>query len=193
MAAFELSPWQGRISWLGVVPDREAALESQARAQMPLSYAGPEGEAHGGVTRPSCSRVMMMYPRYTEIRNTRQVTILSVEELDRIAKTMGLEHLDPALVGATLVVEGIPDLSHLPPSSRLQAEDGATLVVDVENLPCVLPARPIETRHPGHGKAFKPAAVGLRGVIAWVEREGCLHLGGSLRLFTPTQRAWHPG
>ena len=127
---------------------------------MRATFAGPEGEAHGGLVRPACSRVAGLYARDTEIRNVRQFSVLSAEELAEIAERMGLERLDPALLGATMVVEGIPDFSQLPPSSRLQAEGGATLVVDMENRPCVLPAKPIEAALPGKGKAFKPAAAG---------------------------------
>lgn len=182
----------GTIVWLGRVPDREAALASQAAGELRASFAGPEGEAHGGLTRPSDSRVLGLYPRGTEIRNTRQFSILSQEELDLIAAEMGLARLDPALVGASMVVAGIADFSHLPPSSRLQAEGGATLVVDMQNRPCTLPGPVIEAAHPGHGRAFKPAAAGRRGVTAWVEREGTLRLGARVRLHIPDQRPWTP-
>jgi hypothetical protein len=130
------------------------------------------------------------YPRNTEIRNTRQFAILSDEELAMIAGDMGLAVLDPALLGATMVLEGIPDFTHLPPSSRLQGTSGATLVVDLENRPCTLPAKPIDVRHAGFGKAFKPAAKDRRGVTAWVEREGLFTLGDAVTLHIPDQRAW---
>ena len=103
---------------------------------------------------------------------------------------MGLDTLDPARLGASIVIEGIDDLSHLPPSSRLQAPSGATLVVDMQNRPCILPARSIDTVHPGYGKAFKPAAEGRRGVTAWVQREGRIALGDRLTLHVPDQRVW---
>lgn len=193
MATLVKSAFTGRITWLGRVANREAALQSAAVDVLPLSFAGPEGEAHGGLTRPSCSRVMMMHPRNTEIANERQLSVLSAEELALIAADMGLPALDPALVGATLVIEGIPDFSHLPPSSRLQFAGGATIVVDMENLPCTLPARPIESAHTGFGARFKPAAKGRRGITARVEREGVLNLGDAVTLFVPTQRAWAPG
>lgn len=192
MAVFVESAWKGRVVWTGVVPDRGAGLESQVRPGLTLSLAGPEGEAHGGLTRPSCSRVKMIHPKDTEIANTRQLSVLSAEELAQIAVNMGIERLDPALVGASLVIEGIPDLSHLPPSSRLLGPDGTTLVVDVENLPCMLPAKPIEKAHPGFGAAFKRAAVGLRGFVGWVERGGTLREGDQIRLFVPGQRGWSP-
>ncbi len=190
MPALIPTAFTATIIWIGRVADRKAALASAPATQMDLTFAGPEGEAHGGVTRPSCSRVMALYPRGTVIRNTRQLSVLSAEDLAAIAADMGLAALDPALTGASLVLEGIPDFSHLPPSSRLQAESGATLVVDMENRPCTLPAKPIEAAHPGHGARFKPAAAGRRGITAWVEREGTLSLGETLRLFIPDQPVW---
>ena len=190
MPALIATPFSGTIVWLGTVPDRKAGLTAQARDAVKARFDGPEGEAHGGLTRPSCSRVMPLYARNTPIRNVRQFSILSAEELAEIAVRMGVAALDPALVGATMVIEGIPDLSHLPPSSRLQAEGGTTLVVDMQNRPCVLPAKPIEAALPGFGKAFKTAASGRRGITAWVEREGLLRLGDGVRLHVPDQRAW---
>lgn len=183
----------GTIVWLGLVRDRAARLEAEAADRLEARFSGPEGEAHGGLIRASCSRVLSQYPLGTVIRNTRQFSIVSAEELAQIAAEMGLPALDPALVGASMVIEGIPDLTHLPPSSRLQAEGGATLVVDMENRACMLPARPIENSHPGFGARFKAAATGRRGVTAWVEAEGALMLGQRLRLHIPDQRPWAPG
>ena len=190
MSALKTTHFIGRITWLGHVADRDAALESQGLPVLRASFAGPEGEAHGGLTRPSCSRVLAQYRRNTEIRNTRQFSVLSAEDLAAIAAEMGLAELDPSLVGATMVIAGIPDFSHLPPSSRLQGANGATLVVDMNNRPCTLPARPIETRHPGFGKRFKRAANGRRGITAWVEREGSFTLGEEVRLHIPDQPVW---
>ena len=191
MPALRKTTLAAEITWLGAVPDRDAALHSAARAHLDLTFAGPAGEAHGGLTRPSCSRVLGLYPkRGTPIRNTRQLSILSAEDLDAIAAAMGLPALDPALVGATMVLRGIPDFSHVPPGSRLVAPSGASLTVDVENRPCTLPAKPIEAAHPGLGARFKPAAAGRRGVTAWVEAEGRIALGDSLALFIPDQPAW---
>jgi MOSC domain-containing protein YiiM len=120
----------------------------------------------------------------------RQLTILAAEELAGIAAAMGLEALDPAWLGATMVIEGIPAFTHVPPSSRLQAPSGATFVVDMENRPCQLPAKVIEGQRPGFGRAFKPAAEGRRGVTAWVEREGAVALGDPLVLHVPDQPVW---
>lgn len=190
MPALIKTRFVGRITWLGVVADREVALASAPVARLLAGLDGPEGEAHGGATRASCGRVTGLYPRGTTIRNVRQFSVLSAEDLAVIAAGMGLAALDPGLVGATLVIEGIPDFSHVPPSSRLQVAGGATLVVDMENRPCLLPAKPIEAAHPGHGNAFKPAANQRRGVTAWVEREGDLTLGAEVTLHIPDQPIW---
>lgn len=179
------------VVWLGVTPDRSTALQSAPREVLRLSFAGPEGEDHGGLTRPSDSRVVAQYRRGTEIRNVRQLSILSQEDIAAIARDMGLPALSPTFFGATMVLSGIPDFTRIPPSSRLQDEDsGATLTVDMENRPCTLVSKEIEAAHPGFGKAFKPAAEGRRGVTAWVEREGEIRLGARLRLHIPDQPPW---
>ena len=91
-----------------------------------------------------------------------------------------------------MILRGIPDFTYVPPSSRLQAESGLTLTIDMENRPCVLPGREIEAVEPGHGTAFKRAATNRRGVTAWVERPGDIRVGETLTLFLPDQRAWAP-
>lgn len=175
---------------MGMVPADRRDIRSNAIESAFADYAGFEGDFHAGLTRLSCVRVKSQHPKGTEIRNVRQFSILSREEMDDIAEAMGLAHLLPQHLGASIVVEGIPDFSHLPPSSRLQAENGATLVIDMLNGPCQLPAREIEKDAPGRGKGFKSAALGRRGVCAWVERPGQLTVGDRLRLHIPGQRAW---
>jgi MOSC domain-containing protein YiiM len=157
-----------------------------------MDFAGAPGEKHAGLTRPSCSRFTMLYPKGTTVRNTRQLSILSDEELNAIAAEMGMARLAPEYLGASLVVKGIPDFTHVPPSSRLVAPSGLVLTVDLENGPCHLPGKEIEADHPGFGAAFKPAAQDRRGVTAWVERPGALSVGEVLTLFLPTQRGWRP-
>jgi hypothetical protein len=190
MPALKPTDHVATITWIGRVADSTADLRAMPLERADLTFAGIDGECHGGLTRPSCSRVLAQHPRGTTIRNVRQLSIVSAEELAEIAAEMGLAGIEPAWVGASLVVEGIADFSHVPPSSRLQAPGGATLVVDMQNRPCVLPGRVIEAEAPGFGAAFKGAAKGRRGVTAWVEREGAIALGDPLRLHVPDQRRW---
>lgn len=188
-----LSPTEhyATITWLGTVPPGDSLRASKAES-MALGWDGPESEKHGGRTRPACVRVKAQHDQGTEIANVRQLSVLSQEELDAIAADMGLETLDPKYLGASLVINGIGDFSYVPPSSRLQADNGTTLIIDMNNRPCVFPGREIEADKPGFGPKFKPAAEGRRGVTAWVERPGLLALGDRLRLHVPDQRAWAP-
>lgn len=182
------------VLWIGVVTTEDRkALFAEPRARVDLSFAGLDGSVHGGRTRASCSRVVAQHPKGTEIGNERQLSIVSAEELEQIAGAMGVASLEPERLGASVVIRGIPDFSHVPPSARLQAPSGATLVIDMQNRPCHLPARSIETVAPGKGKLFKAAAEGKRGVTAWVQREGALAVGDRLRLHVPDQRTWQPG
>lgn len=190
MPALEPTDFYGTITWIGFVADRVADLSSCSVPEAELSWEGIVGEAHGGNTRPACSRVRAQHPKGCEIRNVRQLSVLSVEELRAVAADMGLEGFDPAWAGASLVLEGIPDLSHLPPSSRLQAPSGATLVIDMENRPCHLPAPIIDRAAPGLGKRFKTAATARRGVTGWVERPGLIRVGEKMRLHIPDQPVW---
>jgi hypothetical protein len=187
MPVLKPTEFSGSIVCLGRVG---AGLASVSAEVLHAGLDGVVGEKHSGATRASCSRVTGQYPRGTEIANTRQLSVLAGEDLAAIAAAMGLQSLSPALLGASMVIEGIPDFSHIPPGSRLQAGSGATLVVDLENRPCTLPAREIEAVHPGFGARFKPAAKGRRGVVAWVERAGVFRLGDTIRLHIPDQPVW---
>lgn len=193
MPALKPTDHTARITWLGhMTPRTEPAVSGVALERLELSFDGLTDVPYAGRTRPSCSRVTSQHPKGTEIANVRQLSIVSAEELAEIAEKIGVEAIDPAWMGATVVIEGIADFSHVPPSSRLQNEGGTTLVIDMQNRPCHQPGLTIERNRPGHGKAFREAAKGLRGVTAWVERPGSLQIGDTLRLHIPDQRIWSP-
>ncbi|MFT7596267.1 MAG: hypothetical protein ACI8R4_003602 [Paracoccaceae bacterium] len=191
MPTLKETDYAGEVVWLGHVP-AGGSLRAAAVERLELGFDGDVGARHFGGVRPSCVRVRNLYPEGTEIRNVRQLTVLSEEELVATAAAMGLDRLDPTLLGVSIVLRGIPDFTHVPPSARLQGPSGVTLTVDVENRPCILPGREIETETPGYGAAFKPAAKDRRGVTAWVERPGALALGDRVTLFVPDQRGWAP-
>lgn len=181
----------GVVTALLVNDTREVDLTSEPRERVRVTYEGFDGEAHGGLTRPSCSRVLKQYPkRGTEIRNTRQISVLSDEQLEDIREALDIEHLAPQWVGANLMLSGIPDLSFVPPSSRLMFENGVSLVVDMENAPCRFPGEVIDTKFPGKGSAFPRVAKGRRGVTAWVEKTGEITQGERCRLHIPPNRIY---
>lgn len=192
MPALAPTEYYGRITWLGMTPDRAVAMVSQPVTSVDVDYAGFAGEGRAGLTRLSCPRVTSQHPKGTEIRNARQISAVSAEELALIARDLELDALDPTWLGASMVIEGLPDFTFLPPSSRLQAENGTCLVVDMENRPCHIVSREVEKNRPGHGAGFKTAAKDRRGVTMWVERPGQLKVGDMLRLHSPAQRLWQP-
>ena len=193
MPALMPTEYTARITWLGRVVAENGTMRSEPLDEAMAVFGGFVGESHFGVTRPSCVRVRSQHKQGTTINNVRQLSVMSAEEIAHIAEKMGLEDIDPTLLGASLILEGIADFTHLPPSSRLQSDTtGATLIVDMVNRPCVLPGREIEMEHDGFGAKFKPAAVGKRGVTASVEREGLLEIGDVMRLHIPDQRSWSP-
>jgi hypothetical protein len=181
----------GRVEACLSSPDRATGLEKSPTGSLTLTFDGIEGDCHSGPTMLSDSRTMKQYPRGVTLKNRRQVSIVSVEEMAEIAEKLDIPTLSPEWVGANLLVSGIPDLTLLPPSTRMMFSSGATLIIDLENQPCKYPAEIIEKHHPGHGSAFVPMAKHKRGLVAWVEREGNIVSGDTIRLFLPPQRLWN--
>ncbi|MEM7211808.1 MAG: sulfurase [Pseudomonadota bacterium] len=181
----------GQITWLGRVPLNRPDIRSVAVESVDIGWEGFEGEEHSGLTRAACVRVKKQYARDLEIRNTRQISILSEEELAEVAGRLEIPGIQPEWVGANLVLKGIPDFTLIPPASRLIFENGVSLTVDTENAPCKYPAEQIELAHPGHGKTFPAKARNKRGVTAWVERIGSLKIGETCRLHIPPQRIYN--
>lgn len=180
----------GRVEALLRNPDRKAGLEKSRADGLTLRFDGIEGDCHSGLTRPADVRTIKQYPRDTPIRNVRQLTLLSVEELSDIAVIMEIPDVKPEWVGANMVTSGIPDLTLLPPSSRLQFPSGATIVVDMENEPCRYPADIIASHNPQQKVGFVKAAKHKRGITAWVEREGDVKLGDAIIIWIPPQRLY---
>ena len=184
------APFTGKTRKLLVSADRSASLEKSETNRLELMFSGIKGDFHRGLTRKSDSRTLKQYPRDANIRNVRQVTLVSAEELADIAVAMGIPEAKAEWLGANLVTAGIPDLSLLPPSTRLQFPSGGTLVVDMENAPCRQVADVISRYHPEAGSGFVKSAVNKRGVTAWVEREGIVNAGDEIVIWIPPQRIY---
>lgn len=181
----------GEVVAVLVARDR-ASLRSSAEPEVRVTFEGFEGDRHAGLTWRSGSRAPH-YPRGTEIRNTRQISIVSVEELAQIAAAMDVPTLLPEWLGANLLLRDIPRLSFLPPGTRLFFAQGAALVVEGENRPCTLAGASIEAAYPdrpGLTQAFPKAGRGLRGLVAWVERPGLIAPGDGALARLPDQRVY---
>ncbi|MCE1255173.1 MAG: MOSC domain-containing protein [Anaerolineae bacterium] len=179
---------EGKVEQVLIAPDPER-LESEACPLVEVSFSGFNGDRHSGLTMRSGGRTPY-YERGTEIRNSRQVSIVSIEELIQISDAMNLPRILPEWLGANLCLSGIPRLSQLPPATRLFFESGVTLVVEGENKPCTLAGKAIEEQFPDRDKLaqlFPKAGIGLRGLVAWVEKPGFLRPGEKLTLKIPAQ------
>ncbi len=190
MALMTKLNFQGRIEELRLRASREAGFEKSKTGMIRLTLDGPEGDCHTGSMRKSDSRTLKLYPRDIEIRNVRQLTVLSLEELAEIALELGIPVFDPGWFGANIVVSGIPDLTLLPPSTRLQFPSGATIVVDLENMPCSQIAAIVGQHHPEVQMKVVKTATHKRGVTAWVEREGAVLVDDHVGIFIPPQRVY---
>lgn len=183
----------GKVAAVLANTDNPGTLEKNRAGEVQVTYEGFAGDAHAGLTRKSCVRVKQQYGVGAEIRNVRQISILSAEELAQVAATMEIPEVKPEWVGANLLLEGIPEFTQIPPSTRLIFESGASLVIDMENGPCKFPGDVIEKHHPGRGGLFARSAIDRRGVTAWVEREGAIREGDAIEVHLPPQRIWGPG
>ena len=164
---------------------------TEVTGEVMLQFGGFAGDRHFGLTRPSCSRTPW-HPRGTPISNTRQISIVSLEECDEVAHAMGIARIYPSWLGANLATKNIPGLSALPPSARLVFPSGATLFVTEENVPCRQPGRVIahEYGQADLASQFVKVAMGRRGILAIIEREGPVRTDDRVKLILP--RARHP-
>jgi len=150
---------------------------------------GLAGDRHAGFTRRADARVPQ-YPRGTEIHNSRHVSFVAEEELARIAANMGVPVIEPEWIGANLVLGGAPNLSSLPPMTRISFPELTAIALEGENHPCVYPGKAIQSHYPDRpaiGKQFPRAAYHLRGVVGWVERAGMIREGDIVRIDVPEQ------
>ncbi len=149
-----------------------------------LSFAGLEGDRHAGLTHRSGVRQKHL-PKGTEIKNARQLSLVSVEELAQIAAALGLDRIDSRWLAANVLLRGAPRLTQVASGTRLSFSSGAVLVVDGENEPCTKVGKAIvrATRaDDGLAWRFVKAAHRLRGLVAWVERPGVIRADDSVTL-----------
>ncbi len=142
-----------------------------------LSFAGIDGDRHAGLVAKASVR-QRYAPRGVELRNSRQLSLVSVEELAETAKALASAPLDWRSYGANLCFEEAPALTQLAPGTRLVFASGAIVVIDGENVPCVQVGKVISAQLGRDVKsAFVKAAFHRRGLVAWVERPGTLRVG----------------
>ena len=145
----------GTVEAILVNADRDDdSIETGRVDEVSANFEGFAGERHSGLVAKSDVRYRKQYEKHTPIRNTRQISMLSVDDLKQIAENLDVERIEPEWLGANLLVSGIPKFTEVPPSSRLIFTSGASLVVDNENEPCRYPADVVDRNFPGAGARF---------------------------------------
>ncbi|MET3593769.1 MULTISPECIES: MOSC domain-containing protein [Mesorhizobium] len=166
-------------------------FETRRVEELRLGFDGIEGDFHAGATRRSGGREPW-YPRGTEMRNERQVSLVAADELAIVAERMGIAEIKPEWIGANLLIEGVPHLSMLPAGSLLFFKGGVTIKVDAQNGPCRFSGRSVAEHagmadHEDGALLFPKAAKRLRGLIAWVEKPGIIRAGEEISVRVPEQ------
>ena len=162
---------------------------SVRKAAVTADLRGLVGDKHFGMTYASDAHVQNHYPLGTEIRNDRQITIISAEEMAAVAADLNISEIKPEWMCANLLLQGIPNLTQLPPSTRLIFSQGAVVVIYLENLPCGNVGGIIQRRYgrPGLSEQFVKVCLHKRGLLACVERAGIIAAGDTFRAEIPEQ------
>jgi hypothetical protein len=184
---------QGKVEALFATVDA-SSFETSPVASLALGFDGIAGDRHAGLTRRTGGREPW-YPRGTHIRNERQLSILSPNDLAEAAAAMGIPVLGPEWIGGNLLLSGVPRLTMLPPRTCLFVENGPTIRIDGLNVPCRLSGRSVAARFPERENldvAFVKAARRLRGLVGWVEKPGLLRNGDLVEVRLPEQWIYDP-
>jgi hypothetical protein len=154
--------------------------------ELTLDWGGAIGDRHHGLTMASDTRQKQVYARGTEIRNHRQVSIVDEAELAAIAAGLDIDELASGTIADNICTRGIPDLTAVPPLSRLVFASGAVLMTGGRNTPCTIAGRMVQARYGSAPERFPKAAWDLRGITAWVERPGTIRVGDAVEVVPPT-------
>ncbi len=176
----------GILTGIFIASDKDSLVSKRVSTVRVLEN-GLEGDKHTGWLRKADVRAKR-YQKGIPIWNSRQISIVSEEELRRIAVELGIKRIEPEWLGANLCLKGIPDVSLLPPRTKIfiPNEDGGSEVgiyITAPNKPCVHPGYIIQTHNPDIpdlATQFVKAAMNRRGVVAVVEHGGVIKEGAPI-------------
>lgn len=173
----------GKVLEVLICNDQDS-IRSQSLDSVEVYFEGFAGDKHSGITKLSDGRTKF-YQRGTQIRNSRQVSLVSKEELDIIKERLGIDRLQPEWMGANLMIEGIPSFTEIEPNTRFFFKSGAVLLITGDNLPCATMTEEICKYFPEKlelsGKVIN-ASMNLRGLVAVVELPGKITKGEEVRV-----------
>ena len=151
----------GRVSWIGIRPERRASVQAVEAAEA-LEDLGLRGDHFAG--KPG---------------SDRQVTLVQHEHLDVVASILGSAPLDPGLLRRNISVSGINLLSLVGRKFRIgeAVMEGAG------------PCRPCSRMEENLGHGGWNAMRGHGGIIARVVRSGLIRTGDEVADLGPVESA----
>lgn len=192
---FDIYPPQKiKGSVAGLFKAEGKSFVTTATNSLNLTFDGVPGDVHAGTTRKSGGREPW-YPRGTEMRNERQLSLLAPDELRMIARRLSIPELKTEWIGGNLLLEGIANFTMLPPRTMLFFEGGVTIKIDGDNAPCRIAGRSIADQFEGRADIelnFPKQAEQLRGLVGWVEKPGTINLEEAFEARIPPQWIYKP-
>ena len=177
---------QGRVVQTLLAQAIGPSFQTLAQPALSLTFEGIPNDRHAGFLRGADARTPW-YRRGEPIRNIRQLSLVSVEELAEIAQALDLPEMKAEWLGANLLLEGVASLSFLPRGARITFPSGAALAAEGYNPPCIGPGRLVHAAAGPTPQAFVKAAARRRGIVASVERAGEVRAGDVAEIFVPEQ------
>ena len=173
----------GVLSGIFIASEQNSLISKRVGAVEVLEN-GLAGDKHTGWFRKADARARR-YPKGTRIWNSRQISIVSEEELALIANDLNIEKVEPEWLGANLCLRGIPEVSLSQARTKLfiPNETGGPEVgiyITAPNKPCVGPGEIIQIHNihlQGLATKFPKVAMNRRGVVAVVEHGGFIREG----------------
>lgn len=159
-----------------------------------IVHESTRNSKYRGFTRTSDRRVPWL-PIDTEIRNQRQISMLSVEDLDALAVSLGISKIDPEWLNANFLISGLEDFSSLPRGTRMRLPNGGCILVEDRTYPCRGSGAAVKEFYPHRSNLeleFVAAAATLRGLLCTIELGGNVVEGDRLEVLVPKQWIWTP-
>ncbi len=179
-----------RVEGVYLCPPKPA-VHSVRVDELTCVVEGLVGDRHFGISKEAGVRERG-HQKGEVIRNNRQFSAISVEELRRITELMELDDVRPEMIGANIIFSGMQDFTFLPAMTKLWFEGGPVLVVYGENMPCKAAGDEIQRSYPdilGLSAKFVKTAIGQRGIVGWVEKPGTILKGQVVQAIPPKVRA----
>ncbi len=179
---------EARVSVLHKVSDSLLLVENN-EPQLELDLEGVIGCKYRGFSRLSDEDDQILFndrnfPSNIVVRNWRQVSIGSIEELEALSAKLGVQ-ITPALLGINVTLRGIAGLSSLEKGTVLSFPNQTILTVESAIIPRRIHAYKVARLYPEiETELFLNSARNLRGLVSSVFRSGIINLEDPVQIKT---------